>query len=147
MSAILSAAEMTPVPMTVDDRAQIAPPSALQRGDRERLPRRRRHYTTEVEVGPCAVKIGVGFAADGRVLEVWIDVHKEGATYRAAMNDLARSMSLALQLGGDPAKVASLYRHTKADPSGVVTGHEAIKSASSLADLVAQVLLHEAGAR
>lgn len=144
---ILSSAEMTPIPVSVDidDRAQIAPPSRLQRGERERLPHRRGTTRIDALVGGTRVHVDLGRAPNGRILEVWITLHKEGAPFRAVMGDLARTISLALQLGASPQKVASLHRHSRYEPYGLVEGHASITSATSISDFVAQVLEVEAG--
>ncbi len=146
---ILSSAEMTPIPVSVDidDRAQIAPLSRLQRGERERLPKRRDTTRIDARVGGTRVHVDLGRGPDGRVLEVWITLHKVGAPFRAVMDDLARAISLALQFGASPQKVASLHRHSRYEPSGIVDGHESITTATSISDFVAQVLELEAGGR
>ena len=49
---------------------------------RERLPNRRDGYTQKARVGGQKIYLGTGDYADGRLGEIFIDMHKEGTTLR-----------------------------------------------------------------
>ncbi|MEM7505616.1 MAG: vitamin B12-dependent ribonucleotide reductase, partial [Pseudomonadota bacterium] len=55
--------------------------------DRERLPHRRKGYTQKAVVGGHKVYLHTGEFEDGRIGEIFIDMHKEGAGFRAMMNN------------------------------------------------------------
>jgi ribonucleoside-diphosphate reductase alpha chain len=66
---------------------------------RQRLPNRRRGYTQKAKVGGHNVYLRTGEFADGRLGEIFIDMHKEGAAFRSLMNNFAMAISLGLQHG------------------------------------------------
>ena len=66
---------------------------------RERLPNRRDGYTQKARVGGQKIYLRTGDYADGRLGEIFIDMHKEGATFRSLMNNFAIAVSLGLQHG------------------------------------------------
>src|SRR5690606_20406102 len=67
--------------------------------ERERLPSRRTGYTQKAIVGGHKVYLHTGEYSDGRLGEIFIDMHKEGAAFRAMMNNFAIAVSLGLQYG------------------------------------------------
>jgi ribonucleoside-diphosphate reductase alpha chain len=71
----------------------------LQVRDREKLPNRRKGYTQKAIVGGHKVYLRTGEYGDGRLGEIFIDMHKEGAAFRALMNNFAIAISLGLQYG------------------------------------------------
>ena len=66
---------------------------------REKLPDRRKGYTQKAVVGGHKVYLRTGEYDDGRLGEIFIDMHKEGAAFRAMMNNFAIAISLGLQYG------------------------------------------------
>ena len=54
--------------------------------ERDRLPHRRKGYTQKASVGGHKVYLRTGEYEDGRIGEVFIDMHKEGAAFRPLMN-------------------------------------------------------------
>ena len=66
---------------------------------RERLPNRRDGYTQKARVGGQKIYLRTGDYADRRLGEIFIDTHKEGATFRSPMNNFAIAVSLGLQHG------------------------------------------------
>ena len=69
---------------------QGPPASPVARlSQRERLPNRRDGYTQKVRVGGQKIYLRTGDCADGRLGEIFIDMHKEGATFRSLMNNFA----------------------------------------------------------
>ena len=57
------------------------------RAGRERLPQRRKGYTQKANVGGHKVYLRTGEYEDGRVGEIFVDMHKEGAAFRSLMNN------------------------------------------------------------
>ena len=50
--------------------------------EREKLPNRRKSYTQKATVGGHKVYLHTGEYEDGRLGEIFIDMHKEGAAFR-----------------------------------------------------------------
>ena len=69
------------------------------RRDREKMPLRRKGYTQKAIVGGRRLYLRTGEYDDGRLGEIFIDMHKEGAAFRAMMNNFAIAISLGLQYG------------------------------------------------
>src|SRR5262249_47621026 len=67
------------------------------RGARERMPNRRKSYTQKAIVGGHKVYLHTGEYEDGRLGEIFIDMHKEGAAFRSLMNNFAIAVSIGLQ--------------------------------------------------
>ena len=57
--------------------------------EREKMPARRKGYTQKAAVGGHKVYLRTGEYDDGRIGEIFIDMHKEGAAFRAMMNNFA----------------------------------------------------------
>src|SRR5690606_12508424 len=55
--------------------------------EREKMPDRRKGYTQKAVVGGHKVYLRTGEYDDGRLGEIFIDMHKEGAAFRAMMNN------------------------------------------------------------
>ncbi|MGL4727756.1 MAG: vitamin B12-dependent ribonucleotide reductase, partial [Bosea sp. (in: a-proteobacteria)] len=104
--------------------------------ERERLPDRRKGYTQKAVVGGHKVYLRTGEYNDGRIGEIFIDMHKEGAAFRSLMNNFAISVSLGLQYGVPLDEYVEAFTFTRFDPSGFVQGNEAIKNATSILDYV-----------
>jgi ribonucleoside-diphosphate reductase alpha chain len=51
--------------------------------EREKLPDRRKGYTQKAVVGGHKVYLRTGEYDDGRIGEIFIDMHKEGAAFRS----------------------------------------------------------------
>ena len=67
--------------------------------ERVRLPNRRKAITEDIAVGNLRVTVTVGFAADGRPLEVFLSGAKHGTGLAALLADAAVAISVALQCG------------------------------------------------
>src|SRR5947207_14037247 len=74
----------------------------VSRAERRRLPNRRKGYTQKAMVGGHKVYLRTGEWDDGRLAEVFIDMHKEGSGFRSLMNHFAIAISLGLQYGVPP---------------------------------------------
>ncbi|MGN6551625.1 MAG: vitamin B12-dependent ribonucleotide reductase, partial [Pararhizobium sp.] len=104
--------------------------------EREKLPNRRKGYTQKAIVGGHKVYLRTGEFDDGRLGEIFIDMHKEGAAFRAMMNNFAISISIGLQYGVPLEEFVEAFTFTKFEPAGMVQGNDAIKNATSIMDYV-----------
>jgi ribonucleoside-diphosphate reductase alpha chain len=104
--------------------------------EREKLPNRRKGYTQKAVVGGHKVYLRTGEFDDGRLGEIFIDMHKEGAAFRAMMNNFAIAISIGLQYGVPLEEYVEAFTFTKFEPAGMVQGNDAIKNATSILDYV-----------
>jgi ribonucleoside-diphosphate reductase alpha chain len=103
---------------------------------REKMPDRRKGYTQKAIVGGHKVYLRTGEYDDGRLGEIFIDMHKEGAAFRAMMNNFAIAISLGLQYGVPLEEYVEAFTFTRFEPAGFVQGNDAIKNATSILDYV-----------
>ncbi|MCO6390607.1 vitamin B12-dependent ribonucleotide reductase [Aliihoeflea aestuarii] len=103
---------------------------------RDKLPNRRKGYTQKAVVGGHKVYLRTGEFDDGRLGEIFIDMHKEGAAFRAMMNNFAIAISIGLQYGVPLEEYVEAFTFTKFEPAGMVQGNDAIKNATSILDYV-----------
>ncbi|WP_370208297.1 vitamin B12-dependent ribonucleotide reductase [Pararhodobacter marinus] len=103
---------------------------------REKLPERRKGYTQKAIVGGHKVYLRTGEYGDGRLGEIFIDMHKEGAGFRAMMNNFAIAVSVGLQYGVPLEEFVDAFTFTRFEPAGMVQGNEAIKNATSILDYI-----------
>ncbi len=104
--------------------------------ERERLPDRRKGYTQKAVVGGHKVYLRTGEYQDGRIGEIFIDMHKEGAAFRSLMNNFAIAISVGLQYGVPLEEYVDAFTFTRFEPAGFVQGNDAIKNATSILDYV-----------
>ncbi|WP_158812997.1 vitamin B12-dependent ribonucleotide reductase [Methylocapsa sp. S129] len=104
--------------------------------ERERLPNRRKSYIQKATVGGHKVYLHTGEYEDGRLGEIFIDMHKEGAAFRSLMNNFAIAISLGLQYGVPLEEYVEAFTFTRFEPAGLVQGNDAIKNATSILDYV-----------
>jgi ribonucleoside-diphosphate reductase alpha chain len=104
--------------------------------EREKLPDRRKGYTQKAAVGGHKVYLRTGEYADGRLGEIFIDMHKEGSAFRSLMNNFAIAISLGLQHGVPLEEYVDAFTFTRFEPAGPVQGNDAIKMATSILDYV-----------
>ncbi|HET6496597.1 MAG TPA: vitamin B12-dependent ribonucleotide reductase, partial [Thermoleophilia bacterium] len=107
---------------------------------RKRLPKKRLGFTQEATIGGHKVYLRTGEYEDGTLGELFIDMHKEGATLRSLLNTIAIAVSLGLQHGVPLAEYVDAFTWTRFQPSGPVTGHANIKMATSLIDYLFKAL-------
>ena len=108
----------------------------VNRQARERLPERRKGYTQKANVGGHKVYLRTGEYEDGKIGEIFIDMHKEGAGFRAMMNNFAIAVSVGLQYGVPLEEFVDAFTFTRFDPAGMVQGNDSIKSATSILDYI-----------
>ena len=100
--------------------------------EREKLPHRRKGYTQKATVGGHKVYLRTGEYEDGRIGEVFIDMHKEGAAFRSLMNNFAIAVSIGLQYGVPLEEFVEAFTFTRFEPQGIVTGNDALKMSTSI---------------
>jgi len=130
--------EMTPAaraPIIAERIVERVVEREVARG-RERLPQRRKGYTQKAIVGGHKVYLRTGEYEDGRVGEIFIDMHKEGAAFRSVMNNFAIAISIGLQYGVPLEEFVEAFTFTRFEPSGMVEGNDAIKMSTSILDYV-----------
>ncbi|MBV9860337.1 MAG: vitamin B12-dependent ribonucleotide reductase [Alphaproteobacteria bacterium] len=108
----------------------------VHRAERRRLPSRRKGYTQKAIVGGHKVYLRTGEWEDGRLAELFIDMHKEGSAFRSLMNNFAIAISIGLQYGVPLEEFVEAFTFTRFEPSGIVEGNETIKMATSILDYI-----------
>ena len=103
---------------------------------RSRLPERRKGYTQKAVVGGHKVYLRTGEYEDGNLGEIFIDMHKEGAGFRAMMNNFAIAVSVGLQYGVPLDEFVDAFTFTRFEPAGMVQGNDSIKNATSILDYI-----------
>jgi ribonucleoside-diphosphate reductase alpha chain len=82
------------------------------------------------------VYLRTGEYDDGRIGEIFIDMHKEGAALRSFINNFAIAVSLGLQYGVPLEEYVDAFTFTRFEPAGPVQGNDSIKYATSILDYV-----------
>ena len=108
----------------------------MRRTERRRLPQRRKGYTQKAIVGSHKVYLRTGEYEDGSLAEIFIDMHKEGSTFRSLMDSFAIAISVGLQYGVPLEEFVEAFTFTRFEPSGMVEGNDAIKMATSILDYI-----------
>jgi ribonucleoside-diphosphate reductase alpha chain len=108
----------------------------VQDHERQRLPERRKGYTQKAIVGGHKVYLRTGEYEDGKLGEIFIDMHKEGAAFRSLMNNFAIAISIGLQYGVPLEEYVEAFTFTRFEPNGIVEGNDAIKMATSILDYI-----------
>ncbi|ACF13528.1 ribonucleoside-diphosphate reductase, adenosylcobalamin-dependent [Chloroherpeton thalassium ATCC 35110] len=104
--------------------------------ERRRLPKKRKGYIREAYVNGHKVFLRTGEYEDGTLGEIFIDMYKEGASFKGLLNCFAVLASKALQYGMPLEELVDSFTFTRFEPAGRVDGHEAIKNATSILDYV-----------
>jgi ribonucleoside-diphosphate reductase alpha chain len=104
--------------------------------ERRGLPSRRKGYTQKAKVGGHKVYLRTGEYENGRIGEIFIDMHKEGAAFRSLMNNFAIAISIGLQYGVPLEEFVEAFTFTRFEPAGLVDGNDSIKMATSILDYI-----------
>ena len=100
------------------------------------MPFRRAGYTQKAKIGGHSVFLRTGEYEDGRLGEIFIDMHKEGAAFRSLMNCFAIAVSLGLQYGVPLEEYVDAFVFTRFEPNGLVFGNPYIKMTTSVIDYI-----------
>jgi ribonucleoside-diphosphate reductase alpha chain len=118
-------------------KAELArDPTTTNPSIRYSLPNRRLGYTQKAKIGGHSVFIRTGEYDDGRLGEIFLDMHKEGAAFRSLLNSFAIAVSLGLQYGVPLDEYVEAFTFSRFEPNGMVQGHEYVKMATSVLDYV-----------
>jgi len=112
-------------------------------GSRRKLPKKRKGYTHSLKLDGHDVYLRSGEYPDGTLGEVWIDVKHDGNTVSGLANALAKALSIGHQFGVPWKLYADKLLFSYFEPHGLVEGHETIKSANSIVDLVLRWVMVE----
>jgi ribonucleoside-diphosphate reductase alpha chain len=135
--ALLAAAPMARVPQVSERIVEKIVERVVERGrEREKMPYRRKGYTQKAIVGGHKVYLRTGEYEDGRLGEIFIDMYKEGAAFRAMLNNFAIAISLGLQYGVPLDEYVEAFTFTRFEPAGMVIGNDRIKNATSILDYI-----------
>ena len=126
---------MAPYLHTVPARPTQAAPEtpAVTRQD---LPARRRGYTQKASIGGHKLFLRTGEYDNGRLGEIFIGLHKEGAAFRGLMDNFSIAVSLGLQHGVKLEEYVEAFTFTRFGPGGTVEGDPAVARATSMLDYV-----------
>ncbi len=135
IEAIVEATPAERAPMVAERIVERVIERVVSAG-RRRLPNRRKGYTQKAIVGGHKVYLRTGEYEDGKLGEIFIDMHKEGAAFRSLMNNFAIAISIGLQYGVPLEEFVEAFTFTRFEPSGMVEGNDAIKMATSVLDYI-----------
>lgn len=107
--------------------------------ERRKLPDKRNGFTQKAKIDGHTVYIRTGEYENGELGELFIDMYKEGASFRSILNCFAISVSLGLQYGVPLEEFVNRFTFTRFEPAGRVE-HPNIKSATSVFDYVFRLL-------
>ncbi|MCL2350221.1 MAG: vitamin B12-dependent ribonucleotide reductase [Defluviitaleaceae bacterium] len=82
---------------------------------------------------------------EGKLAEVFIVSGRQGSLTKGLLEAMGIGISKSLQHGMPADEIADMYKGQIYEPNGLVTGHPFVKNASSISDLVSQIIAKEAG--
>ncbi|OYQ33498.1 ribonucleoside-diphosphate reductase, adenosylcobalamin-dependent [Niveispirillum lacus] len=136
LERVVEAPAAARIPLVAERIMEKIVEKVIRVSEREKLPQRRKGYTQKANVGGHKVYLRTGEYEDGRLGEIFIDMHKEGAAFRSMMNNFAIAVSLGLQYGVPLEEYVEAFTFTRFEPSGIVQGNDAIKMSTSILDYV-----------
>ncbi len=110
---------------------------------KKNLPDKRMGFTQKVKIDGNPLYIRTGEYDDGTLGEIFIDMYKEGASYRSLLNCFAVAISVGLQYGVPLEELVDKFTFTRFEPSGSVEGQPYIKYSTSLFDFIFRMLSWE----
>ncbi len=113
--------------------------SELKRGVRQELPKMRGGFTLESTISGHKIFLRTGEYDTGKLGEIFVDMYKEGSSYRSILNGFAIAVSIGLQYGVPLEKYVNSFTFTRFEPQGI-TDHPNIRSCTSVLDFIFRVL-------
>jgi ribonucleoside-diphosphate reductase alpha chain len=110
--------------------------------ERKKLPSKRSGFTQKSKIGGQTIFVRTGEYEDQTLGEIFIDMHKEGASFRSLLNCFAIAVSIGLQYGVPLEEYTDKFTFTRFEPSGPVD-HPNIKFSTSIVDYVFRLLAFE----
>jgi len=120
-----------PQPAKIEAVAQ-----SMARTYKKKLPNRRGGYTQAATIGGTKLYLRTGEYEDGTLGEIFLDIHREGAGFRAVLNCFAIAVSMGLQRGVPLEEFCEAFLFTRFEPNGMVQGSDTVKFSTSLIDFV-----------
>ena len=115
---------------------------------RRPLPDKKKGDNVKARIGGHSVRLITGEYPDGRLGEIILVTSKEGAAWRAMLNQFAIAVSIGLQHGVPLEAFVKVFTFQKFEPSGMVEGGSGrVKMASSLVDWIFRELAIEYAGR
>jgi ribonucleoside-diphosphate reductase alpha chain len=115
---------------------------------RRALPDKKKGDNVKARIGGHSVRLITGEYPDGRLGEIILVTSKEGAAWRAMLNQFAIAVSIGLQHGVPLEAFVKVFTFQKFEPSGMVEGGSGrVKMASSLVDWIFRELAIEYAGR
>jgi ribonucleoside-diphosphate reductase alpha chain len=108
----------------------------------KKLPIKRKGFTYKLTIQGQTLFLKTGEYEDGSLGEIFIDMHKEGATLRSLLNCFAISISIGLQHGVPLQEFVDKFSFTRFEPAGI-TNNPTIKTATSILDAIFRLLASE----
>ncbi len=96
--------------------------------------------THSAKIGDIELYVTIGFYPDGNMAELFVSSDKEGTVVKGLLASLSKAISNMLQYNVPPQEIARILRGQQFEPSGFVSRHPYIKSASSIADLLSKII-------
>jgi hypothetical protein len=126
----------TPQPQYSEKIVERIIEKVVYESKREKLPNRRSGYTQKAVVGGHKIYLRTGEYNDGKLGEIFIDMHKEGASFRSLMHNFAMAISIGLQYGVPLEEYVDGFTFTRFEPSGIVEGNDWVKVSTSILDYI-----------
>jgi ribonucleoside-diphosphate reductase alpha chain len=114
-------------------------PAVRPWGERHVLPRRRLGFTLEATVAGHKIFLRTGEYENRELGEIFVDMYKEGASYRSLMNAFAQAVSVGLSYGVPLEKYVKMFTFTRFEPYGV-TDHPNVRTCTSILDFIFRII-------
>ena len=101
--------------------------------------------THAAKIDDIELYITLGFYNDGNLAEIFVSTDKEGTVVKGVLASLSKALSNMLQYNIPADEISRTLRNQKYEPSGFVSRHPYIKSATSISDLISKVIDIELG--
>ena len=124
-----------PLNTQLENKQETVTEKAIQK----KLPYKRKGITIASKINGNKIFLRTGEYEDGKIGEIFVDMHKAGSSYRSLMSCFAIAVSMGLQHGVPLEKFVDLFTFTRFEPSGL-TDHPNIRSATSVIDFIFRVL-------
>ncbi len=101
--------------------------------------------THAAKIDDIELYITLGFYNNGNLAEIFVSTDKEGTVVKGVLASLSKALSNMLQYNIPADEISRTLRNQKYEPSGFVSRHPYIKSATSISDLISKVIDIELG--
>lgn len=101
--------------------------------------------THAAKIDDIELYITLGFYDNGALAEIFVSTDKEGTVVKGVLASLSKALSNMLQYNIPANEISRTLRNQKYEPSGFVSRHPYIKSATSISDLISKVIDIELG--